>query len=482
MSILTPGPVHVRALLLFMAHSFVMMTLTVGGLQLALPAIMKDFGIPVTTAVWVVIAYQIALPSSMMALGAVTTLFDRRKLVVLGLVLDVLIMAVSFLTGNIYIFILTRFLSCSARCLPWIILQVVGIGGFPASERGKAVGYNSLSQGLGLLVALPLTGFFVDYIGWRYLFLTSMVLYTLMVPLVYLWLPKLPPAKERPRLRDLDVFGSVLMLTGMICFITAMQLVVRGLGGGIQAISLGIVGVGCLIAFTVVELKVKAPILDLRLFRMPNVSVASSQAMMLGFANGVVLLMLPFMFIDGFNWTAAYASSILLFQTLPRPPAGPLSGRLADRFGSPRVILPAAVVSVCGQFAIASFGASPPLQFVMGVLLFWGAGQAVMQTANLRQIYTALPDERLHLAPTINLVSTSLGTVVGQGLGAFAIERARETSSDGALMASLGDALVVFTIVFGIGVVLAQLLPRFVNRIWPAPVASAAIAGSAVGD
>src|SRR5690606_16200919 len=106
-------------------------------------------------------------------------------------------------------------------------------------------------------------------------------------------------AAERPKLADLDILGSVLMMTGMVCFITAIQLFARGLGGGAMAITMGVVGVGSLGAFVWNELRAKAPILDLRLFRMPSVSVAAAQALMIGFMNGCVLLILPFMFIDG---------------------------------------------------------------------------------------------------------------------------------------------------------------------------------------
>lgn len=466
---LTKTPLHVRAFALYLAHSFVFMTLTIGGMSVALPEIMKDFDVPVTTAVWVIIGYQIALPGSMMAVGAITRHFEGRKQVVLGFALDALMMTISFLTGNIYVFILTRFLSCIARCPPWVILQVMGIGGYPPEQRGKAVGYNSFFSGLSFLAALPLTGLFVDYLGWRYLFLTAAIIYVLMIPLIYLMIPKLPPRTERPKLSDLDLQGSVLMMSGMVCFITAVQLFARGLGGGASAITLGIVGVTSLALFVWAELRAKSPILDLRLFRIPDVSVAASQALFLGFSNGLILLVLPFMFISGFGWTAAYVSGILVFQNIPRPPAGPLAGRLADRFGSTRVILPATAISVVGQLAMAFFGASPPLQIVVAALLFWGTGQAIMQTANLRQIYAALPQERLHVAPTLILVSNSLGAVIGQGLASLAIERARDGSDTSAGFVNMvGESLVLFTAVFAAGTVLSLLLPKTVERLWPA--------------
>jgi predicted MFS family arabinose efflux permease len=459
-------PMYQRALALYMVHSLIMSTFTVNGLQVALPTIMEEFDVKVTTAVWIAIAYFVALGGGTMTLGGITTLFERRQLIVLGLIGDVVVMMITFFTHDIYVFIVCRFLSAAFRVFPWLILQVEGIGGFPPEKRGKAVGISTISMGLALLLSLPVTGFFVDHIGWRYLFVTASVLYVLMVPVIYMTLPKLnpDPATRRP-IGEFDFAGAALMMTGTIALITGMQMFARGLSSGLLIASLAGTAVVTLTGFVWVELHAKSPVLEFKLFRDPNVLLASTQSIIMGFMNGSLLLILPFLFINGFGWTAAYASNLLLFQNITRPGAGPLAGKYADRWGSAAVILPAAVVSLIGQVVLAHLGVSPVLGILMMALVLWGTGQALMQTANLRQIYAALPRSHLHLAPSLNLVVMQFGNTSGQAIGSLVIEHTRSNATNAAdYVGMVNEAIVAISVFFAVGMIVTQILPRIVLR------------------
>lgn len=459
-------PVYQRAMVLYLVYSFVMSVGTVNGLQVALPQIMKDFDIPVTTAAWVGMAYFVALASGTLAFGGLTKIYDGRKLVIFGLIADVVVMTIGFFTSDIYIFLVCRFLSPLFRVFPWLVLQVEGIGGFPAEQRGKAVGLNMVSQGTGLMLSLPLTGLVTDTIGWRWLFMGTSVLFLAMVPLILKTIPSLPPEPgQKARLSEFDFLGSGLMMAGTVSLITSLQLFARGLGGGALIPVLAIIGIGALAAFVWVELHSKAPVLQFSLFRDPGVFMASAQAVMMGGLTGVFLLMLPFLFIEGYGWSAAYAANILLFQNFMRPAAGPVGGRLADRFGTAAVILPAAALSVTGQIGMVLLGASPAAIVVGGVLLLWGTGLALMQTANLGQIYAALPRNQLHLAPSLNLVVTTFGTTSGQATGSLLVERiGRATDTPSEFVDGLSIAIMVITAVFTVGILLSQVLPRVLLR------------------
>lgn len=455
-------PLHVKALGLYMFHTFVMGVATISGLQLAIPTIMEEFDAPVTTVVWISIAYFVALVGATVALGDLTTYFDRRVLVVLGLAADIVVMMVIFFTTNIYVFIVCRFLSATFRIFPWLILQVIGIGGFPHEQRGKAIGYNTLVTGLGFMLALPFTGFVMDHFGWRWLFMGCSLVYLVMIPVVFLMLPKLPPETDKRKpLSEFDFLGSALIVVGAISLITSLQLFARGSSSNALPITLGSIGAASLAGFIWVELHARAPILKFSIFKIPNVALAASQAVIMGFTNGSYGLLLPFLFISGVGWSAGHASNVLFFQHLTRPPSGPMAGRLADRFGSAIVILPAAAVSVVGQLGLVLLNASPAVHVVAGILLFYGTSQAVMQTANLRQIYAALPTNQLHLAPSVNLTMTTLGSTFGLAIASLAIDRAQKAGEGGtAFLNRIDEALLVITALFTLGIILTQLLPR----------------------
>ena len=453
-----------------MFHTFVLTLATTLGLPVALPTIADDFNAPATTVIWVMIAYFLGLGGATVALGDVTTYFDRRALVILGLAVDVLVMSFIFFTSSIYVFIVCRFLSAAFRALLWIILQVIAIGGFPAEHRGKAIGYSTFASGLGLVLSTTFTGFVADHLGWRWLFMGTSVVYLAMIPAVLLMLPKLPPeAENRKPLSEFDLLGSVLLVGGAIAFITSGQLFAQSLTSDTSSalsVVLAVAGVASLIAFVRVELHAKAPILKFSVFRIPSVTLAAAQAAVMGFATGSILVMLPFMLHLGFGWSLGRVGNVLIAQNAARPPSGPVAGYLSDKFGSVAVFLPAAAVNVVGQVGLVLLGASPAVHLVIGVVLLWGTGQAFMQTANQRQIFTALPASQLHLAPSLNLTMSTLGITVGLAVASRAIDRAQDVSDGGpAFLNRMDESLLLITACFTVGIVLSQMLPRLLVRL-----------------
>ena len=69
-----------RALMLFTAHQTAMHLATVGGLTVALPAMMAEFHADVATVVWVQVAYSLALAGGTIPLGQLGPLVGRRRL------------------------------------------------------------------------------------------------------------------------------------------------------------------------------------------------------------------------------------------------------------------------------------------------------------------------------------------------------------------------------------------------------------------
>lgn len=41
---------------------------------------------------------------------------------------------------------------------------------FPRGEKGRALGYQAATVGIGMIIAPALGGFIVDAIGWKYIF------------------------------------------------------------------------------------------------------------------------------------------------------------------------------------------------------------------------------------------------------------------------------------------------------------------------
>lgn len=87
-----------------------------------------------------------------------------------------------------------------------------------------------------------------------------------------------------------------------------------------------------------------------------------------------------------------------------------------------------------------------------------------MQTANLRQIYAALPASQLHLAPSVNLTMQTLGSATGVAFASLAVERAQDLGGGVPFLGRIDDAMLAVTAFFIVGIILTQTLPRLLLR------------------
>ncbi len=461
-------PLHVRALLLFMAFRLVMGVGTVTGLNLVLPEIVDEFDTTLTVATWLQLAYFLALVGGTFALGQTTTLLDKRNLIVIALLADTALMIFSFWTHNIYLFIGARFLSALFRIYPWLILQVMGIGGFPTEQRGKVLGAVGFMMGLGILLSVPVTGFVSAQWGWRWLFMGSGVLFGALSVAAWFCIPPQPRSSDSPKVSfaQFDVPGSLLMMVAVIGSLTALQALVRGFEP-FAVISTGGTGLLALGAFIWVERKTATPVVQFSLFKLRGVYTGATQAGLMGWASGSTQLMIPILFVLGYGWSVAHAAAVLFFLNILQPVAGFLSGWLSDKYGSARIIAGAAVIGVTGQVIAASMNASPPLQLVVFGLVLMGMGQAFMQVANQRQLFTSFPRHLLHLAPSTSLVLMTFGSTSGQALVAALLDTGQEPVegvADPGLVSAVRVALVLVTVVFALGMVGSAFLPRLLPK------------------
>lgn len=470
MKLMPRMPLHMKALILFVTFQSIMMLGTVGGLHVALPTITNEFESSITTTVWIMVAYSLALAGGTFALGKSTTLLERRNLITLGLVLDIVLLVATFYTTNIYLFIIFRFLSAFVRIYPWLILQVIGVGGFPPEHRGKVFGIMGIVQGFAMMASPPIAGFVTELWGWRWLFMGSAGAFTLMLIAVWIMIPRLDPPEPRSKLKlsQFDIPGSVLMMLGMVLLLASIQIYFRADASN-MVIVFGIIAIIILALFFWVETHSSTPIVPFGLFRVKGIMMGSLQAVTMGWINGSIQLVVPFLLIVGFGWSVAYAASIMFFMGLVRPLARFVAGWASDKFGSSAVVVSAGVAAAIGQLAITSAGMSPGLTIIVMALILMGLSQASMQTANQRQIFNSMPAGQLHLAPSFSLVLTTSGSSIALAfVAAILTGTSSITTGSGIIDTTIVEnsflVIRVVTVIMAFGILASQLLPRMLGE------------------
>src|SRR5256885_245854 len=213
---------------------------------------------------------------------------------------------------------------------------------FPASERGRALGLNAVVVALGVTAGPTIGGLVTQYLSWRWIFYVNVPNGVLVFSMgMRLLTEPLHSNKQR-----FDPVGAVLLAIGLASMTLGFSFGQEWGWTSPGIISSLVVGVVALVAAVVVERRVPDPILNLslltnRVFASANISFLL--AMLALFAPGFLL---PFYFEELRGFPAVQAGLLLTPLSLTLAVMAPLSGSLADRFGS-RILAPLGLTIAC---------------------------------------------------------------------------------------------------------------------------------------
>jgi EmrB/QacA subfamily drug resistance transporter len=241
--------------------------------NVALPSIREDLRFTETSLVWVVNAYLLTFGGFLLLGGRLGDLFGHRRIFLLGLAVFT---AASLACG----IATTQGMLIAARAVQGLGGAVVSavalsllMNVFPEpAERAKAMGFYGFVCSGGGSIGVLLGGVLTSSLNWHWIFLVN-------VPIgiaVYLMCRSLIPAgRGIDNAPKLDIAGAITVTASLML---AVYAIVNGNERGwASAATLGKLGaaLALLIAFLVIESRVKAPLMPLSLFRMRSVSAAN---------------------------------------------------------------------------------------------------------------------------------------------------------------------------------------------------------------
>jgi MFS family permease len=297
---------------------------------------------------WMLMGFSVVLAVLVVTLGRVGDIFGRVKIFNLGFIVFTafsLLLAVTWLTGT--------------PAALWLIGMRVGqgVGGamlfanssaiitdaFPADKRGLGLGINNTAAIAGSFIGLVLGGVLAP-VGWHLVFLISVPVGVLGTIVAYAKLKERgvrTPAK-------IDWLGNVTFAVGLILVLIGITYGLLPYGGHsmgwtnpkVLAEIFG--GLAVLVAFGIIETRVKQPMFRLSLFRIRAFSAGNAASFLASLSRGGMTFML-IIWLQGiwlplhgysFSSTPLWAGIYMIPLTVGLLAAAPLSGVLADRYGA----------------------------------------------------------------------------------------------------------------------------------------------------
>lgn len=336
------------ALVLASATSMVV-GIAVTAVNVVFPAIERDFsGASRSTLSWGITGYSIALASLVLIGGRLADRMGRRRIFRTGVAVFVVASLVLALSPTAWVFVAARLGQAVGAALSGPASLSLVLERFPISRRLSAIATWTGLGTLGAAVGPSFSAVVSAQFGWRWVFvvplavsMTSLVLSTRLLP------PGLPQ-HDAVRHR-LDVVGSVLGTVGVALLAAAITEGPR-LGWDDPLIDLCIVGALVLLPlFVRRSLRHPEPLLDVRLFKVPNVAAVNLVNIGLTAAGTASWLLYPLFMVQHWDYSLMRTGLALTIFPVVASATGMVASRIAERIGTRRVIAYGALLPAAGM-------------------------------------------------------------------------------------------------------------------------------------
>ncbi|MEU4465684.1 MFS transporter [Streptomyces sp. NPDC024017] len=262
-----PDPGRWKALV-FIALAQLMVVLDATIVNIALPSAQQDLGISDGNRQWVVTAYALAFGGLLLFGGRIADLWGRKKAFVVGLGGFAAASALGGAATNEAMMFGARGLQGAfGALLAPAALSLLAVMFTDAKERAKAFGIYGAIAGGGGAVGLILGGFLTEYLDWRWTFFVNIPFAIVAAAGAYFVIREPEGGRNRSAL---DIPGVVLSTLGLVALVYGFTRAESDGWSDSVTVGMFVASAVLLASFVLVESKVKAPLLPLRVITERN--------------------------------------------------------------------------------------------------------------------------------------------------------------------------------------------------------------------
>ena len=405
-----------------LASSQMLVQLSSMPIAMTIPSVARDFDIEVSKAAWMVIVRLLMLGSTVFLSARLGEKYGHARVYFIGIIV---LSVASVLAATSFDF---------NQLILWSGL--VGVGGalitansnailamvFDDKERGRAFSVPVVSARMGSLLGLVVFGIFLQFLNWRFVFLTSLPVGLLAVKNSYPLLKyQAAQLTESARNISINYVGAILMV------VTLGTFVLSGLhihGGeetftSEEAISyhvpMHILFLSLLALFIVVQHLTKEPFLDFRYFKYKYFSTALYTNTTFHLSMLAVVTLIPIVVENGLGKAPIFVTLVLLPNQILGLFLPTFAGWWYDRY-NPRWLRPGALMGIAlGFLLVGAFTSTVSWWGIPLLLIPTYIGSNLFNTANNAVVMNTLPESRTFasgMLETTRQMGHTIGTTI----------------------------------------------------------------------
>ncbi len=433
----------------------------------ALPAMQRELHTTETGITWLLTGYLLAASVGTSIIGRLGDMYGKERLLLWTLLILAVGTVIGAVSSSLIPIIVARFIQGAAGGIFPLAFGIVR-DEFPADKVAGGIGLLSAILGVGGGVGIVLSGVIIEHLSYHWLFWIPLV--PILIAAVATW--RLVPESPVRLPGRVNWLAAVLMSAGLSALLLAISETTTWGWGSAKTLFLILVGTGFTLAWIMVEVRSREPLIDMAMMRVRGVWTTNAAAFLLGaglYASFIVFpqfAQLPTSTGFGFGASVVVSGLYLLPATIGMTILGLKAGAITARFGSRAALLMGTVFSTA-SFAMLAVAHSHPYQLLIAAaLLGVGIGLAFAALGNL--IVQAVPSHQTGVASGMNTVMRTLGGALGGQLSATFI--AGNTANGLPTVTGFTETFLMATGFLVLCFLAGLLVPKVLTAVTPADV------------
>ncbi|WP_031547166.1 MDR family MFS transporter [Salinicoccus luteus] len=383
-------------------------------LNIALTTLMTEFNITLPTVQWMATGFMLVMGIVIPVSALLLQWFTTRQLFLGTMIIFTIGTTIAASAPTFGILLTGRLIQAVGTGMLMPIMFNVFLLMYPPHKRGRIMGIVGLVIMFAPAIGPTLSGIIVEYLGWRFLFITVIPFSLFSVVFAYFFLVNVSEV-TRPKI---DIPSIVFSTVGFGATIYGFSSVGESEAGFLspEVLLFLLLGVSGIFLFAYRQLRLDEPIMDLRVFKYPMYRHAVIMFLIIIMTMFASEIILPIYMQGPLALSAVTAGILLLPGSLLNGALSPFMGQLFDKVGPRPMMIPATLVLSGTMFMMSRLDTDSSVwMIVIGFLLLMVSVSVIMmpaQTNGLNQLPKRLYPHGTAVISTLQPIAGAIGVSV----------------------------------------------------------------------
>jgi EmrB/QacA subfamily drug resistance transporter len=381
-------------------------------LNVALSEFMEVFDVAATTVQWLATGFMLVNGVLIPITAYLMKRFSTRQLFMSSMLLLLVGSIFCALAPNFTVLLIGRMVQAAGAGIIMPLMMNVVMFIFPPEKRGSAMGLIGLAMIFAPAIAPTLSGFVIEYVSWRWLFIGLIPLVGIIILLAFKYLINVSEGSKA----ELDVLSVILSTIGFGLILYGFSNAGSHGWDDMLVLATIIVGIVVLVLFTMRQLRTSDPFLNIRVFQNKTFTMTSFINIIVTMMLYADMILLPIYLQNGRGFTAFDAGLLLLPGALVNAFLSPVTGKMYDRFGAKPLFIIGLIFVIPSMWIVTDLSETTSFTFLMVRTIFLRIGLSFitmpLNTAGLNALPKALVTHGTAVNNTVRQIAGAIGTAV----------------------------------------------------------------------